>query len=310
MDQSYKLIQEGLESFEKSSSARSRPRIWGRPGWPAGSRPSSDRDPDGDKVMMLRFSDSWQFKSQRQGRQPVQPESRGQSFDFSLEGISTVPRWRPSAPWSRDWTNWPASSSGNGWQDPGRQAGRVQLDDSQLVSLLPQAQAVGPLSQAYQGLTPAGGPQAPGGLPATAEQGAAGRCPAADRPAAGVDAGRVGGAGPGRGDGAGFMGFNQRMLEAMQAARPADGRRLPRRIAPDARGRAVCQPAPGLAHCPFPQPDHAMNPKKPKRQARTLLPLHLRDPVPVRLRDRHRRALLPGGGRALPIWCRMRIPDP
>ncbi len=45
MDQSYKLIQKGLDEFEKEFSARCRPRIWGMPGWPAASRPSSRSRP-------------------------------------------------------------------------------------------------------------------------------------------------------------------------------------------------------------------------------------------------------------------------
>ena len=73
---------------------------------------------DGDKVM-LRFSDSWQFKSQSDGGGSQFSLKSSQSFDFSLGGISTVPRWMPSAPWSRGWTSWPGSSSRGRRQDSG-----------------------------------------------------------------------------------------------------------------------------------------------------------------------------------------------
>lgn len=37
--------------------------------------------------------------------------SRARASTSPWRGISTVPRWMPSAPWSRGWTSWPGSSS-------------------------------------------------------------------------------------------------------------------------------------------------------------------------------------------------------
>ena len=75
MDQSCKLIQKGLDEFERrSSSARCRPRIWGCQDGQPPAGPPRDRDPgrgQGDVALQRQLAVQ---VPERWGRQPVQPQ--------------------------------------------------------------------------------------------------------------------------------------------------------------------------------------------------------------------------------------------
>lgn len=247
MDQSYKLIQEGLESFEQEFFGEVSTTDLGAAKMASRQQAFLEIETrDGDKVM-LRFSDSWQFKSRNDGSGSQFSLKSSQSFDFSLEGDLESGEMEAIGKLVKGLDELAGQFfGGRGGQDPGRQAGRVATGRQSAGLLLPQAQAVGPLEPDLSGGPfAAGGPQAAGGLSAEAEPvAAAGRCPVAACPAAGVDPCGTGGARPERGGrGRRFHGLQPAYAGGHEAARPADGDHLiPVRHLSDA---AFASPDPG-----------------------------------------------------------------
>lgn len=219
MDQSYKLIQEGLESFEKEFFGEVSTTDLGAARMASRQQAFLEIETrDGDKVM-LRFSDSWQFRSRNDGSGNQFSLKSSQSFDFSLEGdldgaemeaIGTLVKGLDELA-----SQFFGGADGKTLAD--RLAG-LQLDDSQLVSYSLKLKQSAKLSQAYQGahslqesLKPLADylprlsrvqQQADALLPTAQQQ--------ALTPAVLAARGQDGATG------AGFMGFNQRMLEAMR----------------------------------------------------------------------------------------------
>ncbi|MGS3142780.1 DUF5610 domain-containing protein [Aeromonas sanarellii] len=219
MDQSYKLIQEGLESFEKEFFGEVSTTDLGAARMASRQQAFLEIETrDGDKVM-LRFSDSWQFRSRNDGSGNQFSLKSSQSFDFSLEGdldgaemeaIGTLVKGLDELA-----GQFFVGTDGKTLAD--RLAG-LQLDDSQLVSYSLKLKQSAKLSQAYQGahslqesLKPLADylprlsrvqQQADALLPTAQQQ--------ALTPAVLAARGQDGATG------AGFMGFNQRMLEAMR----------------------------------------------------------------------------------------------
>ena len=218
MDQSYKLIQEGLESFEKEFFGEVSTTELGAAKMASRQQAFLEIETrDGDKVM-LRFSDSWQFKSRHDGSQISLKSS--QSFDFSLEGELDSAEMDAIGNLVKGLDELAGQFFGGG--DDKTLADRLaglQLDDSQLVSYSLKLKQSAKLSQAYQGahslqesLKPLADylprlsqmqQQADALLPTAQQQ--------ALTPAVLAARGQDGAT-----QGAGFMGFNQRMLEAMR----------------------------------------------------------------------------------------------
>ncbi|GJA17415.1 hypothetical protein KAM336_04360 [Aeromonas caviae] len=220
MDQSYKLIQKGLDEFEKEFFGKVSTTDLGDARMASRQQALLEIETrDGDKVM-LRFSDSWQFKSQSDGGGSQFSLKSSQSFDFSLEGdldsaemdaIGTLVK-------GLDELAGQFFKGGDGKTLADGLNG-LQLDDSQLVSYSLKLKQSAKLSQTYQGasslqesLKPLADylprlsrlQQQADALLAPSQQEALTPTVLAAR---GQD---------GATQGAGFMGFNQRMLEAMR----------------------------------------------------------------------------------------------
>ena len=219
MDQSYKLIQEGLESFEKEFFGEVSTTDLGAARMASRQQAFLEIETrDGDKVM-LRFSDSWQFRSRNDGSGSQFSLKSSQSFDFSLEGDLDGAEMEAIGTLVKGLDELAGQFFGgtDGKTLADRLAG-LQLDDSQLVSYSLKLKQSAKLSQAYQGahslqesLKPLADylprlsrvqQQADALLPTAQQQ--------ALTPAVLAARGQDGATG------AGFMGFNQRMLEAMR----------------------------------------------------------------------------------------------
>ncbi len=217
MDQSYKLIQEGLESFEKEFFGEVSTTDLGAAKMASRQQAFLEIETrDGDKVM-LRFSDSWQFKSRHDGSQISLKSS--QSFDFSLEGELDSAEMDAIGNLVKGLDELASQFFGgdDGKTLADRLAG-LQLDDSQLVSYSLKLKQSAKLSQAYQGANSLQESLKPLAdyLPRLSQmqQQADALLPTAQQqtltPA--VLAAREQDAT----QGAGFMGFNQRMLDALR----------------------------------------------------------------------------------------------
>ena len=174
---------------------------------------------DGDKVM-LRFSDSWQFKSRSDGSGNQFSLKSSQSFDFSLEGDLDSGEMDAIGKLVKGLDELAGQFFGGGeGKTLADRLDGLQLDDSQLASYSLKLKQSARLSQTYQGahslqegLKPLADylpklsqlqQQADALLPPAQQQ--------ALTPAVLAARGQSEAA-----EGAGFMGFNQRMLAAMR----------------------------------------------------------------------------------------------
>lgn len=213
MDQSYKLIQEGLESFEKEFFGQLSPTELGDAEMASRRQGALEIETrDGDKVI-LRFSDSWQFKSQS-GEGNRFSLSSSQGVDLSVEGKaggSQIDAIIKLVKGLDDLASHFFNDDGSTLAD---KLSGLPLDDSQLASYSLKLKQSSRLSQTYQGahslqdsLKPLADylprlgqwqQQADALLPESQQQALTPTVLAAR----------------GQDDGDGFMGFNQRMLEA------------------------------------------------------------------------------------------------
>ena len=216
MDQSYKLIQEGLESFEKEFFGQLSPTELGDAEMASRRQGALEIETrDGDRVI-LRFSDSWQFKSQSgEGGSQLSLKS-SQGFDFSLEGELDGDEIEAMGRLVKGLDELAGKFFGADGQTLADKLSGLPLDDGQLVSYSLKLRQSARLSQTYQGahslqesLKPLADylprlgqwqQQADALLPESQQQ--------ALTPAVLAARGQT------DGQGAGFMGFNQRMLEA------------------------------------------------------------------------------------------------
>ncbi|MGY3902641.1 DUF5610 domain-containing protein [Aeromonas lusitana] len=216
MDQSYKLIQNGLESFEKEFFGEVSSTELGAAEMASRQQSSLEIETrDGDKVI-LRFRDSWQFKSRGEEGGSQFSLKSSQSFDFSLEGNLNADEMDSIGRLVKGLDELAGNFFGGDDKTLADKLNGLQLDDSQLASYSLKLRQSTKLSQAYQGshslqesLKPLADylprlgqlqQQADTLLPPSQQQ--------ALTPA--VLAAR----GQSDAQGAGFMGFNQRMLEA------------------------------------------------------------------------------------------------
>ncbi|MGU5687078.1 DUF5610 domain-containing protein [Aeromonas caviae] len=220
MDQSYKLIQKGLDEFEKEFFGKVSTTDLGDARMASRQQALLEIETrDGDKVM-LRFSDSWQFKSQSDGGGSQFSLKSSQSFDFSLEGdldsaemdaIGTLVK-------GLDELAGQFFKGGDGKTLADGLNG-LQLDDSQLVSYSLKLKQSAKLSQTYQGASSLQESLEPLAdyLPRLSrlQQQADALLPPSQQEALTPTVLAARGQ-DGATQGAGFMGFNQRMLEAMR----------------------------------------------------------------------------------------------
>ena len=111
MDQSYKLIQEGLDQFEKEFFGKVSTTDMGQAEMASRQQGSLEiQTKDGDKVV-LRFNDSWQTKSQKDDSGSQFSLKSSQSFSFSLEGNLSSEEMDSIGKLVKGSTIWPATSS-------------------------------------------------------------------------------------------------------------------------------------------------------------------------------------------------------
>ena len=220
IDQSYKLIQDGLEEFEKEFFGKVSTTEMGAAEMASRQQGYLEiQTKDGDKVV-LRFNDSWQVKSENSESGSQFSLKSSQSFDFSLEGDLESGEMEAIGKLVKGLDELAGQFFGGGeGKTLADRLDGLQLDDSQLASYSLKLKQSARLSQTYQGahslqegLKPLADylpklsqlqQQADALLPPAQQQ--------ALTPAVLAARGQSEGA-----EGAGFMGFNQRMLEAMR----------------------------------------------------------------------------------------------
>ena len=216
IDKSYKLIQDGLESFEQEFFGEVSTTDLGAAKMASRQQAFLEIETrDGDQLM-LRFSDSWQFKSRREEGFSLKSS---QSFDFSLQGALSGDEMEAIGKLVKGLDDLAGQFFGGDDKTLADRLSALQLDDSQLASYSLKLRQSSKLSQAYQGahsLQESLKPLADY-LPLLGQwqRGADAALPASSQQALtpAVLAAR-GQADPAQS--AGFVGFNQRMLEAMR----------------------------------------------------------------------------------------------
>ena len=219
MDQSYKLIQEGLESFEQEFFGEVSTTDLGAAKMASRQQAFLEIETrDGDKVM-LRFSDSWQFKSRNDGSGSQFSLKSSQSFSFSLEGDLSSDEMDSIGKLIKGIDDLAGNFFSGNFEDLLKKAGELKLDDSQLASYSLKLKQSARLSQTYQGAhsLQEGLKPLADYLPKLSQlqQQADVLLPPAQQQALTPAVLAARGQGEAA-EGAGFMGFNQRMLEAMR----------------------------------------------------------------------------------------------
>ncbi|MCF3096498.1 hypothetical protein EHZ86_04005 [Aeromonas australiensis] len=151
IDQSYKLIQKGLEEFEKAFFGKVSATDMGAVEMASRQQGTLEiQTKDGDRVV-LRFNDSWQTKSQKDesGSQFSLKSSR--SFSFSLEGNLNSEEMESIGRLVKGIDELAGSFFAGNFEELLKKAGELKLDDSQLASYSLKLKQNVKLSQTYQG---------------------------------------------------------------------------------------------------------------------------------------------------------------
>ena len=151
MDQSYKLIQEGLDQFEKEFFGKVSTTDMGQAEMASRQQGSLEiQTKDGDKVV-LRFNDSWQTKSQKDDSGSQFSLKSSQSFSFSLEGNLSSEEMDSIGKLVKGIDDLAGNFFSGNFDDLLKKAGELKLDDSQLASYSLKLKQSLKLSQTYQG---------------------------------------------------------------------------------------------------------------------------------------------------------------
>lgn len=151
IDQSYKLIQKGLEEFEKEFFGKVSPTDMGAAEMASRQQGSLEiQTKDGDKVV-LRFNDSWQTKSQKDDSGSQFSLKSSQSFSFSLEGNLSSEEMDSIGKLVKGIDDLAGNFFSGNFDDLLKKAGELKLDDSQLASYSLKLKQSLKLSQTYQG---------------------------------------------------------------------------------------------------------------------------------------------------------------
>ncbi|MGY3893979.1 DUF5610 domain-containing protein [Aeromonas enterica] len=151
IDQSYKLIQKGLDQFEKEFFGKVSSTDMGQAEMASRQQGSLEiQTKDGDKVV-LRFNDSWQTKSQKDDSGSQFSLKSSQNFSFSLEGNLNSEEMDSIGKLVKGIDDLAGNFFSGNFDDLLKKAGDLQLDDSQLASYSLKLKQSAKLSQTYQG---------------------------------------------------------------------------------------------------------------------------------------------------------------
>ncbi|MGV2703766.1 UNVERIFIED_CONTAM: DUF5610 domain-containing protein [Aeromonas salmonicida] len=151
IDQSYKLIQDGLEEFEKEFFGKVSTTEMGAAEMASRQQGYLEiQTKDGDKVV-LRFNDSWQVKSENSESGSQFSLKSSQSFSFSLEGGLSSDEMDSIGKLIKGIDDLAGNFFSGNFEDLLKKAGELKLDDSQLASYSLKLKQSVKLSQTYQG---------------------------------------------------------------------------------------------------------------------------------------------------------------
>ncbi|HEA3089864.1 TPA: DUF5610 domain-containing protein [Aeromonas salmonicida] len=151
IDQSYKLIQDGLEEFEKEFFGKVSTTEMGAAEMASRQQGYLEiQTKDGDKVV-LRFNDSWQVKSENSESGSQFSLKSSQSFSFSLEGDLSSDEMDSIGKLIKGIDDLAGNFFSGNFDDLLKKAGELKLDDSQLASYSLKLKQSVKLSQTYQG---------------------------------------------------------------------------------------------------------------------------------------------------------------
>lgn len=151
IDQSYKLIQDGLEEFEKEFFSKVSTTEMGAAEMASRQQGYLEiQTKDGDKVV-LRFNDSWQVKSENSESGSQFSLKSSQSFSFSLEGDLSSDEMDSIGKLIKGIDDLAGNFFSGNFEDLLKKAGELKLDDSQLASYSLKLKQSVKLSQTYQG---------------------------------------------------------------------------------------------------------------------------------------------------------------
>ncbi|MFR9721483.1 DUF5610 domain-containing protein [Aeromonas diversa] len=153
IDQSYKLIQEGLDQFEKEFFGDISPTEMASIEMASRQQGSLEiQTKDGDKVV-LRFNDSWQFKHDQGDKGSKVSFQNSQSFSFSLQGDLSDEEMGAIGKLIKGIDELGQSFFSGNLDELMGKVGDLQLDDSQLVGFSLKLKQHSKMSAAYQGNT-------------------------------------------------------------------------------------------------------------------------------------------------------------
>ena len=151
IDQSYTLIQDGLEEFEKEFFGKVSTTEMGAAEMASRQQGYLEiQTKDGDKVV-LRFNDSWQVKSENSESGSQFSLKSSQSFSFSLEGDLSSDEMDSIGKLIKGIDDLAGNFFSGNFEDLLKKAGELKLDDSQLASYSLKLKQSVKLSQTYQG---------------------------------------------------------------------------------------------------------------------------------------------------------------
>lgn len=151
IDQSYKLIQDGLEEFEKEFFGKVSTTEMGAAEMASRQQGYLEiQTKDGDKVV-LRFNDNWQVKSENSESGSQFSLKSSQSFSFSLEGDLSSDKMDSIGKLIKGIDDLAGNFFSGNFEDLLKKAGELKLDDSQLASYSLKLKQSVKLSQTYQG---------------------------------------------------------------------------------------------------------------------------------------------------------------
>ncbi len=218
IDQSYKLIQDGLDSFEDEFWGEVSPTDLGAVEMASRRQGSLEIETrDGDKVI-LRFSDSWQFKSRNEEQGSQLSLTSSKRFDLSLEGDLNKDELTAIGSLIKGLDELADQFYGEDEITLSQKLIGLPLDDSQLVAYSLKLKQSARLSQTYQGASSLQESLKPLAryLPQLTQwqQQADALLPSEQQQA--LTPAVLAARGQDEGTGADFLGFNQRMLEAIK----------------------------------------------------------------------------------------------
>ncbi|MCE9935445.1 DUF5610 domain-containing protein [Aeromonas salmonicida] len=151
IDQSYKLIQDGLEEFEKEFFGKVSTTEMGAAEMASRQQGYLEIQTKGGDKVVLRFNDNWQVKSENSESGSQFSLKSSQSFSFSLEGDLSSDEMDSIGKLIKGIDDLAGNFFSGNFEDLLKKAGELKLDDSQLASYSLKLKQSVKLSQTYQG---------------------------------------------------------------------------------------------------------------------------------------------------------------